>query len=90
MIAVPLGLLGSWRRDAASIQLDSVDTEQEQGNQFASLRPQHHLHYSDRVMDIDDDLPKYEGPVRTAANSKGGAKAKKRAAAVGLSEVASA
>jgi len=27
-------------------------------------KPQHHMYYDDRVMDIEDDLPKYKGSTR--------------------------
>jgi len=50
LIAVPLGLLTDWRGSPA------VDQEAS-----SALRPQHHLWYGKRVMDVRDGLPKFVG-----------------------------
>eukprot|EP00931_Biecheleriopsis_adriatica_P103786 TRINITY_DN78583_c0_g1_i1.p1 TRINITY_DN78583_c0_g1~~TRINITY_DN78583_c0_g1_i1.p1 ORF type:complete len:611 (+),score=116.00 TRINITY_DN78583_c0_g1_i1:33-1835(+) len=57
MAAVPLALLTIWRAtDKRPGQDSAVDS--------SGLRPQHHLYYRDRVMDVRDGLPKYEGSIR--------------------------
>jgi len=52
LVAIPLVLLACWRGEGES-----------QGPN-PRLRPRHHLHYDDRVMDVRDGLPKYAAGLR--------------------------
>lgn len=53
LVAVPLVLLACWRGQ-----------EGESAGPIPRLRPWHHLHYDDRVMDVRDGLPKYAAGLR--------------------------
>eukprot|EP00928_Gymnodinium_smaydae_P021921 TRINITY_DN18590_c0_g1_i1.p1 TRINITY_DN18590_c0_g1~~TRINITY_DN18590_c0_g1_i1.p1 ORF type:complete len:682 (+),score=181.93 TRINITY_DN18590_c0_g1_i1:49-2094(+) len=57
LLAVPLGLIAAEarRQDAAGAGGSQLDD---------AFRPQHHLYYDDRIIDVSDDLPKYPGAAR--------------------------
>ncbi len=57
VIAVPLQLITSWVVGSSNLNIENE-----------LLRPRHHLYYSDRVMDVLDELPKYSHGAR--ANAK--------------------
>ena len=48
------------------------NTETEADGEPEPLRPLHHIHYSSRVVDVVDGLPKYASTVREVAKGKGG------------------
>ncbi|CAE7237801.1 selU [Symbiodinium natans] len=67
LVAVPLSLLTTWRGGAQN----AVEAGEGRGVGAESsprhrpgLRPMHHLHYNDRVMDVRDGLPKYAAGFR--------------------------
>lgn len=69
LTALPLGMLGSWRGSIAP----GGETQGDAAAAAASawLRPRHHLHYSDRVMDVCDGLPKYHASASLGGSSRG-------------------
>eukprot|EP01051_Picozoa_sp_SAG22_P014734 SAG22_NODE_1831_length_3478_cov_1.539805_2_plen_138_part_00 len=84
---IPLGLLSDWKAKppkAASGGGGGGGGEPGDGNDdgdddadaaaAAALRPQHHMYYADRVMDVVDGLPKYAGAVRALKGKPGDGK----------------
>jgi len=58
--AVPLGMITSWRGGGNSSPSEGLGA----AGGPECLRPRHHLYYGNRVMDVRDGLPKYEGSYR--------------------------
>lgn len=62
LTAVPLQLLCRWTETADG----PTNNIPEDMKQF--FLPKHHMYYKHRVMDVDDDLPKYTGAVRVSGS----------------------